>query len=69
MSKQPARLYPKQDNTSPLIMDYGWILLHPVTILITLLIIGILCSALVFAISGGSAVESGGMRNFLASGV
>ena len=68
MSK-PARLYKVEEprNISPLMNNSGWVLLHPAAILIALLIMVILLSALVFAVSGGSAVESGGMRNFLAN--
>ena len=45
------------------------VFLTPATIIIAGLILVILLSALVFACSGGSAVESGGMRNFLVNGV
>ena len=43
--------------------------IHPVAILLAGLIVLLILSALVFAVSGGSAVESGGMRNFLVNGV
>ena len=69
MSKQPVRLHKVEDNhVSPLLNNSGWIFLHPAAIIIAMLITVIILSALVFAVSGGSAVESGSMRNFLASG-
>ena len=65
MSKnQPVRLAKVEDDT-PLINLNSWVLLHPAVIIIAVFIMVILLSALVFAVSGGSAVESGGMRNFL----
>ena len=67
MSKnQPVRLAKVEDDT-PLINLNSWVLLHPAVIIIAVFIMVILLSALVFAVSGGSAVESGGMRNFLAN--
>ena len=66
--KEPVRLG-KVENTAPLMDFEMWILLHPSAVImgmgITLLILG----ALVFAVTGHSAVESGGMRNFIANGV
>ena len=41
--------------------------IHPATVIIAGLIMVVILSALIFAVSGGSAVESGGMRNFLAN--
>jgi len=67
MSKnQPVRLAKVEDDT-PLINLNSWVLLHPAVIIIAVFIMVVLLSALVFAVSGGSAVESGGMRNFLAN--
>jgi len=67
MSKnQPVRLAKVEDDT-PLINLNSWVLMHPAVIIIAVFIMVILLSALVFAVSGGSAVESGGMRNFLAN--
>ena len=43
--------------------------IHPVAILLAGLVLLLILSALVFAMNGGSAVESGGMRNFLVNGV
>ena len=43
--------------------------IHPVAILLAGLIVLLILSALVFAVSGGSAVESGGMSIFLVNGV
>ena len=60
---RPARLG-KTEEPKPMTL-----FLHPVAILIAGLIIMLILSALVFACSGGSAVESGGMRNFLVNGV
>lgn len=69
MSREPVRLAKKPEkNVSPLI-NHGWMLMHPAVILIILLLIIIFFSAFAFAITGGSAVESGGMRNFLARGM
>ena len=45
------------------------VFLTPATIIIAGLILVILLSALVFAVTGHAAVDSGGMRNFLAQGV
>ena len=67
MSKnQPVRLAKVEDDT-PLINLNSWVFMHPAVIIIAVFIMVILLSALVFAVSGGSAVESGGMRNFLAN--
>ena len=64
MKDEPARLKKKEE----IVFD-SWMLLHPAVIIITMLLTVALCSALVFALTGGSAVESGGMRNFLINGV
>ena len=63
MSKQPVRLG-KVSEPKPMTL-----FLHPVAILIAGLIIMLIMSALVFAVTGHAAVESGSMRNFLATGV
>lgn len=60
MSK-PARLG-KVEEPKPMML-----FIHPVAIILAGLIMVLILSALVFAVSGGSAVESGGMRNFLAN--
>ena len=69
MSKTPARLN-KMDNddVSPLFVN-NWVLLHPVVILLAIIIGIFMVSLLIFAVTGHSAVDSGGMRNFIASGV
>lgn len=66
---KPARLGKQQEiNVSPFNFS-GWMLLHPTAILLAGLIIMLIVSALIFAVNGGSAVESGSMRNFLVNGV
>ena len=62
MSK-PARLG-RIEEPEPMVL-----FLHPAAIIIAGLIALLIVSALLFAVSGGSAVDSGGMRNFLAAGV
>lgn len=62
MSK-PARLG-RIEEPEPMVL-----FLHPAAIIIAGLIILLIVSALLFAVNGGSAVDSGGMRNFLAAGV
>lgn len=62
MSK-PARLG-RIEESEPMVL-----FLHPAAIIIAGLIILLIISALLFAVNGGSAVDSGGMRNFLATGV
>ena len=68
MSKQPVRLAKVETDDTPLINLNSWVLMHPAVIIIAVFIMVILLSALVFAVSGGSAVESGAMRNFIAQG-
>lgn len=67
--KQPVRLHKVEEprNAPPLFDNVGWMFIHPAAMLIALLIAVVICSALVFAVTGGSAVESGGMRNFIAN--
>ena len=70
---EPARLYKKTDNVSPVnhIFDKieAWILSHAPLLLALFLIMGVaLFIMLCFAICGISAVESGGMRNFVNGG-
>ena len=62
MSK-PARLG-RIEEPEPMVL-----FLHPAAIIIAGLIVLLIISALLFAVNGGSAVDSGGMRNFLATGV
>ena len=66
MNKEPARLYKSKPQSS---FDMGMLLLHPIAIILGLLITALIISALLFAVTGHSVVESGGMRNFLANGV
>jgi hypothetical protein len=67
--KQPARLH-KVERVSLLDDDFEtWILLHPAAVLIGIGIAILLGGALVFAVTGNSTVESGAMRNFIATGV
>ena len=63
MATKPARLG-KVKEPKPMTLY-----LHPVAILLAGLVILLILSALVFALTGGSAVDSGGMRNFLVNGV
>ena len=70
---EPVRLYKKTDNVSPVnhIFDKieAWILSHAPLLLVLFLIMGVvLFIILCFAICGISAVESGGMRNFINGG-
>lgn len=62
--KTPVRLA-KREEPKPMSL----ILLHPAVLLIAGLILIIICSALIFAVTGHSTVESGSMRNFIATGV
>ena len=66
MNKQPVRLgkieEPKPLNTTILF-------LHPAAIILAGLITVMIIGALLFALNGGCAVESGVGRNFLARGV
>ena len=68
--KEPVRLG-KVETSQPLMsVDVEtWILLHPSAIIIGIGISLLLAGALFFAVTGHAAVESGGMRNFIASGV
>ena len=66
--KEPVRLG-KVENTTPPLMDFEmWILLHPSAVIMGMGIVLLILGALIFAITGHSAVDSGGMRNFIASG-
>ena len=68
MKDQPVRLG-KVETSQPLMDDFeNWILLHPAAIFIGVGISLFLALALIFAITGNAAVESGGMRNFIANG-
>ena len=69
MAKEPVRLHKVQDNISPFEFLNSWVLLHPAVIVIGMGIFVLIVSALAFAATGHSAVESGGMRNFIAGGV
>lgn len=69
MNKTPARLGKVEDNVSPLMNFESWVLLHPTAIIIAIFFSIFICGALVFAVTGHAAVESGNMRNFIASGV
>ena len=60
---RPARLG-KIEEPKPMTL-----FLHPAAILLAGLVIVLVVSALMFAVTGHAAVESGGMRNFLATGV
>ena len=65
--KEPARLY-KVENPEP-VMDFrNMMLLHPTAIIIGIGISLFLTLALIFAITGHSATDSGGLRNFIARG-
>ncbi|MBQ2832416.1 hypothetical protein [Methanobrevibacter sp.] len=65
--REPARLGKVETKNTSINVD--WIFLHPSAVILgigfTLFLIGIL----VFALTGHAAVDSGGMRNFIASGV
>ena len=68
MKDQPVRLG-KVETSQPLMDDFeSWILLHPAAIVIGVGISLFLALALVFAVTGHSAVDSGGLRNFIARG-
>ena len=69
MSKTPARLGKVEDNVSPLIDFESWVLLHPTAIFLAVFFSIFICGALLFALTGHAAVESGTMRNFIATGV
>ena len=68
--REPVRLHKKttENNVSPLFIS-SRLFLHPAAIILTLLLGIIILSSIAFALSGGSAVESGSMRNFLVNGV
>ena len=68
MSKTPARLGKVEDNVSPFMNLGSWVLLHPAAIFLAIGFSILIGGALLFAITGHSAVESGSMRNFIASG-
>lgn len=68
MNKEPARLYKVQDNVSPLMNFESWVLLHPAAIFLAIGFSILIGGALIFAFTGNSAVESGSMRNFIATG-
>jgi len=73
MNNQPARLHKKENNVSPVnhIFDKieAWAYAHAPLLLALFLIMGVvLFIILCFAICGISAVESGGMRNFINGG-
>ena len=63
LMNKPVRLG-KVEEPKPL---SSMMFIHPATVIIAGLIMVVILSALIFAVSGGSAVESGGMRNFLAN--
>ena len=68
MKDQPVRLG-KVETSQPLMDDFeNWILLHPTAIIIGIGISLFLTLALIFAITGHSATDSGGLRNFIARG-
>ena len=60
---RPARLG-KIEEPKPMVL-----FLHPAAIILAGLVIVLVVSALMFAVTGHAAVESGSMRNFLATGV
>lgn len=68
MNKTPARLGKVEDH-SPLMNFESWMLLHPAAIVLGLILVMFFSGALLFALSGGCAVESGVPRNFIAAGV
>ena len=73
MNNQPARLHKKETQVSPVnhIFDKieAWAYAHAPLLLALFLIMGVvLFIILCFAICGISAVESGGMRNFINGG-
>ena len=66
--REPVRLH-KVETSEPLMDDFeNWILLHPTAIIIGIGISLFLTLALIFAITGHSATDSGGLRNFIARG-
>lgn len=67
MKDQPVRLG-KVETSQPMDDFENWILLHPTAIVIGVGISLFLALALIFAVTGNAAVESGGMRNFIANG-
>ena len=68
--REPARLG-KVETPRPIMnVDVEtWILLHPSAVILGIGIALFLAGALFFAVTGHAAVESGGMRNFLVTGV
>lgn len=68
MNKEPARVY-RVEEPQPIIDFESFILLHPSAIIMGLGIVILIIGALIFALTGHAAVDSGGMRNFFASGV
>ena len=78
MSSNPVRLHKKEEkshNFSPFLNNFdekleGFVLSHAsFFFLLTVVAGGIVFVWLCYAIVGVSAVESGGMRNFIAGGV
>lgn len=66
--KEPVRLG-KVETQQPL-TDFGtWIFLHPTALIIGIGFTLFLLGALYFALTGHAAVESGELRNFVATGV
>lgn len=68
MNKTPARLGKVEDQVSPLMNFESWVLLHPAAILLAIGFSILIGEALIFAVTGHAALESGGMRNFIANG-
>ncbi len=67
--KEPVRLG-KVETPSTMEIDFkNWMLLHPSAIILGICFALFILGALVWCYTGHSAVESGGMRNFLARGV
>ena len=64
--KEPARLGRVKE---PIHFETRMLLLHPVAIIMAVGVVTLILCALLFAVTGHSAVESGGMRNFLVNGV
>ena len=68
MKDQPVRLG-KVETSQPFMDDFeNWILLHPTAIILGISLTLFLVGALIFACTGHAAVESGGLRNFIAMG-
>ena len=67
--KEPARLCKVENTTHPLIDFENSILLHPSAVIIGIGITLLILGSLMFAVTGHAAVDSGGMRNFIANGV